>query len=181
MNLLAFSTSATPPGGGDAMLALLVLAAGILIWLGVRVGVRRLRAARARDAVGDDFASFALAALANAAKLDGRFDERERQAITDAASSWAAPQHLIETALSGVPLSKDELVAFLEERAGGFTREQKASLLKALISVFVADGRFDEVEHAALVDYTAAIGFDRRGAPEVLRGLMRDFQRGAIT
>ena len=45
------------------------------------------------------------------------------------------------------------------------------------MTVFVADGKFDEIEHAALVDYTAAVGFDRQGAPEMLRG----FVRGSIT
>jgi hypothetical protein len=55
------------------------------------------------------------------------------------------------------------------------------ALLKALLSVFTADGSFDETEHAALVDYTAAVGFDRQSAPEILRGISRDFARGTIT
>jgi hypothetical protein len=55
------------------------------------------------------------------------------------------------------------------------------ALLKALLSVFVADGRFDEREHAALVDYTEAIGFDRKSAPDMLKGLTRDFAKGNIT
>ena len=78
-------------------------------------------------------------------------------------------------------LSKDELVAYLAAKANAFTREQKTALLKALLGVFAADGRFDETEHAALVDYTAAVGFDRKSAPEMLRGLTRDFARGTIT
>ena len=39
----------------------------------------------------------------------------------------------------------------------------------------------DESEHAALVDYTAAVGFDRPGAPQILRNLAADFKRGNIT
>ena len=59
-------------------------------------------------------------------------------------------------------LNKDELVAFLAARSRQFTRDQKVGLLKALMSVFVADGKFDETEHAALMEYTAAIGFETR-------------------
>jgi tellurite resistance protein len=88
---------------------------------------------------------------------------------------------LVGVAFTRAQLSKDELVAYLAERARAFTRAQKVSLLKALLGVFVADGRFDETEHAALVDYTAAIGFDRQSAPEMLRGIARDFSRGNIT
>jgi hypothetical protein len=54
-------------------------------------------------------------------------------------------------------------------------------LLKALLSVFVSDGRFDETEHGALIDYTEAIGFDRQSAPEMLHRLSRDVVRGNIT
>jgi uncharacterized membrane protein YebE (DUF533 family) len=87
----------------------------------------------------------------------------------------------VETAFAGRGLNKDELVAFLAAQAATFTRDQKAALLKALLSVFVSDGKFDESEHAALVDYTAAVGFDRQNAPNMLRGLARSFQRGSIT
>ena len=62
-------------------------------------------------------------------------------------------------------------------RPRAFTRDQKVALLKALMSVFVSDGKFEESEHAALLDYTAAIGFDREGAPQ----LLRSFTRGSIT
>jgi hypothetical protein len=31
------------------------------------------------------------------------------------------------------------------------------------------------------VDYTAAVGFDRQSAPDMLRGLSRQFTRGNIT
>jgi uncharacterized membrane protein YebE (DUF533 family) len=87
----------------------------------------------------------------------------------------------VRGALTSAQLTKDELVAYLAARSGKFSREQKMALLKALLSVFSADGRFDETEHAALVDYTAAVGFDRQSAPEMLRGIARDFQRGRIT
>ena len=65
----------------------------------------------------------------------------------------------------------------LAARSRAFTRDQKVALLKALMAVFVSDGKFDESEHSALMDYTAAIGFDREGAPQ----LLRSFTRGNIT
>ncbi len=78
----------------------------------------------------------------------------------------------IEAGFAAPALSKAELIDYLRLKAAKLSHEQKTALLKALLAVFVADGKFDESEHHALVDYTAAIGFDRQGAAEMLRGLI---------
>ena len=83
----------------------------------------------------------------------------------------------VEECFARQGLNKAELVSFLAARSRAFTRDQKVALLKALMAVFVSDGKFDESEHSALMDYTAAIGFDREGAPQ----LLRSFARGNIT
>ena len=169
---------------GSVALALLVLIAAVAGWLGLRSMVRSLRAGRAQTVVEGKFTKYALEALVNAAKIDGRVSEDERKAVARAMAELAGPSFdaaAVGPAFADARLSKDELVAYLAARAGAFTREQKTALLKALLGVFAADGRFDETEHAALIDYTAAVGFDRQSAAEMLRGLTRDFARGAIT
>lgn len=179
----AAQTAVAPPPAeepGSAALALLVLIVVAGGWVMVRMGVRRLRAGKARAAVGESFAEFALETLVNAAKLDGRINADEKRAIIVAMreiDGEAFEALRVETRFASARLSKDELVAYLQTRAHRFTRDQKAALLKALVSVFVADGNFDEGEHAALIDYTAAVGFDRQGAPEMLRA----FARGSVT
>ncbi|MGH6950634.1 MAG: TerB family tellurite resistance protein [Vitreimonas sp.] len=181
----AASAAATQPEpSGGVALALLVLIAAVAGWLGLRSMVRSLRAGRAQTVVEGKFPKYALEALVNAAKIDGRVSEDERKAVARAMAELAGPGFetaKVAPAFAEAKLSKDELVAYLAAKAGAFTREQKTALLKALLGVFAADGRFDETEHAALVDYTAAVGFDRRTAPEMLRGLTRDFARGNIT
>ncbi|MBS0386560.1 MAG: TerB family tellurite resistance protein, partial [Proteobacteria bacterium] len=116
-------------------------------------------------------------------KLDGRVDAREGEAILSASreSGAARDPAALDAAFANAQLSKGELIAYLQAKSRAFTRDQKVWLLKALLAVFVSDGRFDESEHAALVDYTAAIGFDRESAPNVLRNLSRQFTRGSIT
>lgn len=170
-------------GGGPA-LALIILIAAAIGWIAVRQLVRGLRAQRTQSAVGADFSKYALEALVNAAKIDGRMSEAEQTAIAAAMRELTAAEidsSALASALAEARLTKDELVAYLAARSAQFSRAQKTALLKALLSVFSADGRFDEVEHAALVDYTAAVGFDRQSAPEMLRSIARDFQRGRIT
>jgi len=169
--------------GGGAALALLILIAAIGGWLGLRTFVRGLRARKAAAAVGDSFPQFALEALVNAAKIDGRVNDEERAAIARALAELAPTLEAaqVDAAFARARLSKDELVAYLADRSRRFSRDQKVALLKALMSVFVADGKFDESEHGALVDYTAAVGFDRQGAPQMLSGLAEDFKRGNIT
>ncbi len=177
------ATEAASSGPGAA-LALIILIAAVAGWIGLRQFIRGLRAQKTQSAVGENFANYALQALVNAAKLDGRVSDTEQTAIVNAMRDLGGEgidAAAVQRALANARLSKDELVAYLAARSSKFSREQKTTLLKALLSVFSADGRFDEVEHGALVDYTAAVGFDRQSAPDMLRGIARDFQRGRIT
>jgi uncharacterized membrane protein YebE (DUF533 family) len=173
-----------PAGDGGAALALLVLIAAVAAWIGLRTLVRNLRARKTEKTVGGDFVEYVLESLVNAAKLDGRVNESERRAIVLAMREIAGEAFeaiRVDAAFERARLNKDELVAYLASKAQTFTRDQKAALIKALLSVFVSDGRFEESEHGALIDYTEAIGFDRQGAPEMLRRLSRDMVRGNIT
>ena len=189
MTYVITTAAAAPPTAAASdntglALALLVLIVAIVGWIGLRSLVRSLRARKAEAAVGGRFPDYALEALVNAAKIDGRVNDEERAAIARAMTEMAGPSFdaaRVDSAFASARLNKDELVAYLAARAGAFTRDEKTALLKALLGVFVADGRFDESEHAALVDYTAAVGFDRKSAPDMLRGLARDFARGNIT
>ncbi len=177
----ADSAAADPSGGA---LALFVLVAAIAGWLALRTMVREMRARKTARTVGGDFGQYALEVLVNAAKIDGRVSDAERAAIAPALRDLTGVEfeaERLDAAFAGARLSKDELIAYLAAKSSTFSREQKTGLLKALLAVFVADGRFDESEHHALVDYTGAIGFDRSSAPDVLRGLVGDFQRGNIT
>ncbi len=174
--------------GGDsapanAPLAVLILIVAAMGWFGLRAFVRRVRAGKAGAIVQGNFTDFAREALVNAAKIDGRVDVRERDAMAASLQEIGAAfdAAALDQAFANARLGKGELVAYLRTRSSAFTRDQKVWLLKALLSVFVADGRFDESEHAALVDYTAAVGFDRQKAPDMLRDLSRQFMRGSIT
>jgi uncharacterized membrane protein YebE (DUF533 family) len=173
----------TAHAGVNAPLALLVLLVAFMGWLGLRAFVRSLRAGKAHAAVKGDFNEFAREALVNAAKIDGRVDARERDAIATALKEIGADLDAaaLDAAFAHARLSKNELIAYLRARSSAFTRDQKVWLLKALLSVFVADGRFDETEHAALVHYTTAVGFDHQSAPDMLRSLSSQFVRGSIT
>lgn len=174
----ASGADTAPPG--NAPLALLVLLVAVAGWFGLRTLVRGMRAGRAESALHGNFNDFAREALINAAKIDGRVDERERAAI-GAALGEIGVNLDIAAAFTAARLNKAELIAYLRGKGARFSRDQKVWLLKALLSVFVADGRFDEIEHATLVDYTAAIGFDRQTAPGMLRDLSTQFVRGNIT
>lgn len=184
---MSSAPAANPLKGEDpagAALALFLLVVLVAAWFALRTLVRSMRARKAARAVGASFTDFALEALVNAAKIDGRVNDDERSAVARAIGELAGPTYtreVVEAGFGRARLSKDELVAYLRARARLFSRDQKVALLKSLLSVFVADGRFDETEHAALVDYTEAIGFDRPSAPDLLRGLTRDFARGNIT
>lgn len=183
----ATTEAAAIPVGEDAAgasLALFLLVVICAAWLALRTFVRSLRARKAERTVGASFADFALEALVNAAKIDGLVNDDERRAVARAVGELGGPTYngqVVEQAFVKAKLSKDELVAYLAARAKSFSRDQKVAFLKALLSVFVSDGKFDEREHAALVDYTTAIGFDRQTAPDLLRGLTRNFARGNIT
>lgn len=180
----AASTGGATPADSSAILALFVIVVILGVWFALRTFMRSLQARKTERTVGASFTDYALEALVNAAKIDGRISDEERKAVARAIGELAGPTYnskVVETAFAKAGLNKDELVAYLAARAKVFSREQKTALLKALLSVFVADGRFDESEHAALVDYTEAVGFDRQGAPDMLRGLAKDFSRGNIT
>lgn len=169
---------------GSAALALLLLIAMVAGWIGLRSLVRKLRARKADKTLRGDFVEYALQALVNAAKLDGRINDMEKRAIVTALRDIAGEgfeAFKVDVAFEQAKLTKNELVAYLSAKAQVFTRDQKAAFLKALLSVFVADSRFDATEHAALVDYTEAIGFDRQSAIETLRRLSGDVVRGNIT
>ncbi|HVV33257.1 MAG TPA: TerB family tellurite resistance protein [Vitreimonas sp.] len=176
----AFAQDATASGGGANMpLAILVLIIAVVGWFGLRSFIRSLRARKTEAAVHGSFNDFALQALVNAAKIDGRVADSERTVIAAALKELGGGD--VDAAFANAKLGKGELVAYLASKSNAFTHEQKQWLLKSLLAVFVADGVFDEAEHAALVDYTAAIGFDRDRAPDMLRKLARDFSRGNIT
>jgi uncharacterized membrane protein YebE (DUF533 family) len=184
--MIWLSTAGAAPATetSGAPIALFVIVVAIVVWIGLRALIRSLRAGKAAAAIGADFRSYAMEALANAANIDGRVNEAERAAIAQAMGELtgaAVEGAVVDAALASAKLSKDELVAYLADRSAAFSRSQKTALLKALLSVFVADGKFDETEHAALVDYTAAVGFDRQSAPEMLRRLSQQFVRGSIT
>jgi uncharacterized membrane protein YebE (DUF533 family) len=177
----ATSGEITPnSGNGGTVIALFVVVAAIGLWFALRTFVRGLQAKKTETATGGDFIGYALEALVNAAKLDGRINDQEKRAITLAMREIAGEAFeavKVEECFARPGLNKAELVSFLAARSRAFTRDQKVALLKALMAVFVADGKFDESEHSALMDYTAAIGFDREGAPQ----LLKSFARGSIT
>ena len=184
-NLIHFAaaSSAAAPDGDRTMLAIGVLLALGAGWLGFVSLVRILRARKAAAATGGRYGDYVLEALVNAAKVDGRITDGERtaiaQALADATGEAITPETL-DSAFANAKLSKAELVAYLAANAGQFSHDQKIGLLKALLAVFVADGHFNEAEHGALIDYTAAVGFDRGSAPQMLRSAAADLRRGNI-
>lgn len=166
-----------------AFLVLLALFVGGLAVWGLNVVVRRRRAQRAAALVEGDFGAFMLEALASAASIDGRLGREECAAIAAAMRETAGAElsgAQVKAVAAAARLSKGDLIAYLGEKSQLFSHEQKTALLKALLGVFVADGRFDDVEHAALIDYTAAVGFDRQSAPQRLRGVLDDMARDKI-
>lgn len=176
----ATDAAASETSNGGAVVALFVIVAALGLWFALRTFIRGLQAKKTETATGGDFTGYALEALVNAAKIDGRVNEQEKRAITLAMREIAGEAFeaiKVEECFAKQSLNKDELIAFLAARSRAFSRDQKVALLKALMSVFVSDGKFEESEHGALMDYTAAVGFDREGAPQ----LLRSFTRGSIT
>lgn len=184
--MLFFAAQVAAPAasnGAGSALALLVLIVAGGGWLGLRAFMRRLRAGRAEQVVRGEFPEFALHALANAAQLDRRVAAAEREAILTAMQTLggaAFDAAKVDAALASAKLTKDELVDYLAATSRTFSRDQKVEFLKALLGVFVADGRFEENEHRALIEYTAAVGFDRDHAPNQLRGLLSDMSKGRV-
>lgn len=178
------SAAVEPSGGAGSALALLILIAAIVGWFALRAAIRRIRARRTEAVVRGAFGDFAVEALVNAARLDGRMADAERAAIVQAMSDLTGTAYdaaRVDTAFARATLTKEELVAYLEDKSPTFSNSQKVQFLKALLSVFVADGGFDEREHQALVEYTAAVGFDRQSAPGMLRRLVGDMVKDRIT
>lgn len=176
----ATDAAASETSNGGAVIALFVIVAALGLWFALRTFIRGLQAKKTETATGGDFTGYALEALVNAAKIDGRVNEQEKRAITLAMREIAGEAFeavKVEESFARQGLNKDELISFLAARSRAFSRDQKVALLKALMSVFVSDGKFEESEHGALMDYTAAVGFDREGAPQ----LLRSFTRGSIT
>ncbi len=172
--------AAAESSNGGAVIALFIIVAAVGLWFALRTFIRGLQAKKTETATGGDFTGYALEALVNAAKIDGRVNEHEKRAITLAMREIAGEAFealKVEECFGRQGLNKDELISFLAARSRAFSRDQKVALLRALMSVFVSDGKFEESEHGALMDYTAAVGFDREGAPQ----LLRSFTRGSIT
>lgn len=170
-------SDAAPAADNGPMLLLLALIGAIAAWFVVRAALRSLRAQKTQAATGGDFTSFSLEALVNAARIDGRVKEEERRAVAQAMRQLAGPDFdpaRVDVAFASARLSKEDLVDFLAAHCRAFSSDQKAELLKGLLAVFTADADFDAAEHTALVEYTAAIGFDRHTAPETLRRLAHD-------
>lgn len=183
MHALQGATSPFGAASGAPTWGLLAVLIAICAVFGAGLWLRSRRAARAETLVHGDFETFVLAALANAAKLDGVVTSAEQDAIAQAmseASNAAYDRARVEAALASASLSKSELIAYLQERSAVFSHDQKVLLLKLLLSVFVADELFDEGEHHALVEYATALGFDRQSAPGQLRGLLSDLSRGRM-
>lgn len=160
---------------------IVVSAIAVAIWFASRAYMRRHLAHEAERALGASFADFALEVLANAAKLDGRIDESERQTITDIMSQATGAPYAraeVDAALKRAGLGHDQLVAYLATHANKFTNAQKLTLLKGVLSVAMADGHFDQREHDVYLAYIQAVGFERQGAPDMLRGIVRDLAAG---
>jgi uncharacterized membrane protein YebE (DUF533 family) len=182
-DMLVFAAqSAAAAENSSASLILLGLLGAAAVWLVWRVFAHRARAAKAEAALHDDFAAFVLQALASAALIDGQVGAGEREAIAAAIGEIAGERPSVEgvEAALAAQLSKDDLLAYLDDHAARLSHEQKVGFLRALLSVFVADGKFDESEHQALIEFTAAVGFDRQSAPGRLRGLLSDMARGRV-
>ena len=185
--LLAAAALATPAeaaaGAGlfDWPTLLFLVLAGIVIFLGLGSMQRKQRVQAVETVVHGNFADYTLEVLANAAKIDGRVDDAERQAITDVMTQIkGAPFARTEAdaALLRARLNKDQLIAYLSARARTFTLDQKTALLKGVLSVAMADGHFHEREHAIYLDYIAAVGFERKTAPEILQRWVHDMAAG---
>jgi len=153
------------------------LLAVVVIWIAGASYLRRRRAGAAAAVIGADYGSFLLHALSNAAAIDGRIDDAERGAIVEAMSQATGapfPRDDVDAALTRTALSKDDLVAYLSLQGRQFSLEQKTELLKGLLSVAMADGRFQEREHAIYLDYIAAVGFEHETAPQIMQQLVHD-------
>lgn len=165
------------PVTGVSLLAWLALIlAGLAIWFATTALLRRRRALEAAVIVGQSYDDYVLEVLVNVAKIDGAVADAERQAIFAfmAQLKGLEPDRAgIEHALSVARLSKEQLLAYLATKASEFSADQKLQLLKGVLNVIAADGRFEGPEQETLMDYIEAMGFDRKQAPSVLQELIR--------
>ena len=185
--MLTFTAFATPAdaksgdGGFDVATIIFLVLAGIVIFLGLTTLQRKQRVQAVETVVQGKFTDFMLEVLANAARIDGHVDDAERQAIVDVMSQANGALFAradADAALSRATLNKAQLVTYLNAKARTFTIAQKTALLKGVLTVAMADGRFDEREHAVYLDYIAAIGFDHKTAPQILQQLIHDLASG---
>jgi uncharacterized membrane protein YebE (DUF533 family) len=162
-----------------------IIAAAVAVgaWVGARALMRHSQAKAAEAVVGARFADFMFEVLVNAARIDGRLDVAEREAIAQSMSEAnGAPfdRAAVDAGLSRARLAKDDLVAYLAENGRGFSMPQKCALLKGVLSVAMADGKFDQREHDIYIDYIEAIGFERVSAPQMFQDLVGKAARGNI-
>src|SRR5262245_876060 len=110
----AAAAAAPTESPGSIALALLVLIAAAAGWIALRSMVRSLRARRTQAVVEGHFVKYALEALVNAAKIDGRVSDEERKAVERAMIEVAGAGFdtgKVVSAFTSAKLSKDELVA----------------------------------------------------------------------
>ncbi len=159
-----------------SIILLLVFAGGaIFYWLAATAMQRKRFAQETAAVVGGDFAAYLLEVLANAAKIDGRIEEAERAAIAKVmseATGKAFDRAKADTAVDAARLSRAQLHAYLAERSSAFSTEQKLTLLKGVLTVAAADGKFDQREHDAYLAYFEAVGFSRKSAPQMLQEMI---------
>ena len=159
-----------------SLILLLVFAfAAIVFWIAATSMQRKRYARETAAVVGGDFAAYLLEVLANAAKIDGRIDEAERHAavrVMSDATGAAFERAKVDTAIEVARLNHAQLLAYLQERSAAFSTEQKLLLLKGVLSVAAADGRFDQREHDAYLAYFEAVGFSRKSAPQMLQEMI---------
>ncbi|MGE0046378.1 MAG: TerB family tellurite resistance protein [Hyphomonadaceae bacterium] len=125
------------------------------------------------------FADFLLQALVNAARVDGEAADGEIDAIVTAMSAArGAPVSAeeVRAAIAGATLTREDLVAYLTKHGRRFTKEERTKLLRDLLSVIAADGRFETAERDALMAYIEAVGFAGAQANDVFDTIMQPFR-----
>lgn len=125
------------------------------------------------------FADFLLEALANAARIDGDAAAPEREAIAAAMSrATGAPfaGAAVDAAIAAARFTRQDLTAYLRKRHAQFSRAQRMTILRELLSVIAADGLFAAPEREALEAYIEAIGFAESQVETILDALVAPFR-----
>lgn len=159
----------------EQILFLLALAlAALAYWFGATTMQQKRRADETAQVVGGDYGQYLLEVLANAANIDARVEEAERAAIVRVMSEAGAPvaRDKVDDALAKARLSKEQLLAYLRERSGAFTEEQKLTLLRGVLAVANADGQFVQREQEIYQRYIEAVGVRRQSAPVTVQSLL---------